>query len=127
MIREVTTVDKFQGQHNDFILLSLVTYRLVGDTGPFHLVSGIEEIAGIINFRMHQVYQALLYAVPIGKMVVLDLVVEVNPIWTTSNQFFGVPYFWKFSSTVLGITLVVAYKLIHLPSHNYFIKICAYK
>ncbi|KAI3809904.1 hypothetical protein L1987_19507 [Smallanthus sonchifolius] len=27
MIREVTTVDKFQGQHNDFILLSLVTCK----------------------------------------------------------------------------------------------------
>lgn len=119
---KVTTVDKFQGQQNDFILLSLVrtrfvghlrdvrrlivamsrarlglyvfcrrslfeqcyelqptfqlllqrpdllalnlheiapsTERLVQDTGPVHLVSGIEEIAGIVNFRMHQVYQA---------------------------------------------------------------------
>ncbi|KAJ0637624.1 putative intron-binding protein aquarius [Helianthus annuus] len=119
---KVATVDKFQGQQNDFILLSLVrtrfvghlrdvrrlivamsrarlglyvfcrrslfeqcyelqptfqlllqrpdrlalnlheiapfTDRLVGDTGPVHLVSGIEEIAGIVNFRMHQVYQA---------------------------------------------------------------------
>ncbi|KAD7116894.1 hypothetical protein R6Q59_006423 [Mikania micrantha] len=119
---KVTTVDKFQGQQNDFILLSLVrtrfvghlrdvrrlivamsrarlglyvfcrrslfeqcyelqptfqlllqrpdhlalnlheiapfTDRPVGDTEPTHLVSGIEEIAGIVNFRMHQVYQA---------------------------------------------------------------------
>ncbi|KAJ9563645.1 hypothetical protein OSB04_008805 [Centaurea solstitialis] len=119
---KVATVDKFQGQQNDFILLSLVrtrfvghlrdvrrlivamsrarlglhvfcrrslfeqcyelqptfqlllqrpdllglnlheiapsTDRLVGDTGPVHLVSGVDEIAGIVNFRMHQVYQA---------------------------------------------------------------------
>ncbi|XP_076946776.1 uncharacterized protein LOC143618445 [Bidens hawaiensis] len=119
---KVTTVDKFQGQQNDFILLSLVRTRFVGhlrdvrrlivamsrarlglyvfcrlslfeqcyelqptfqrllqrpdklvlnlheiapiterlldDTGPTHFVSGIEEIAGIVNFRMHQVYQA---------------------------------------------------------------------
>ncbi|KAI3662642.1 hypothetical protein L6452_47055 [Arctium lappa] len=119
---KVATVDKFQGQQNDFILLSLVrtrfvghlrdvrrlivamsrarlglyvfcrrslfeqcyelqptfqlllqrpdllglnlheiapsTDRLVGDTGPIHLVSGVDEIAGIVNFRMHQVYQA---------------------------------------------------------------------
>ncbi|XP_076960516.1 alpha-N-acetylglucosaminidase-like [Bidens hawaiensis] len=38
--------------------------------------------------------QALLHAVPIGKMIVLDLFAEVNPIWTTSNQFYGVPYIW---------------------------------
>ncbi|KVI06376.1 Alpha-N-acetylglucosaminidase, partial [Cynara cardunculus var. scolymus] len=30
--------------------------------------------------------QALLHSVPIGKMIVLDLYAEVNPIWTTSNQ-----------------------------------------
>ncbi|KAI3670565.1 hypothetical protein L1987_87903 [Smallanthus sonchifolius] len=50
-------------QRPDLLALNLheiapFTDRLVGDTGPFHLVSGIEEIAGIINFRMHQVYQA---------------------------------------------------------------------
>lgn len=119
---KVTTVDKFQGQQNDFILLSLVrtrfvghlrdvrrlvvamsrarlglyvfcrrslfeqcyelqptfqlllqrpdllalnvneatpvTDRHVGDTGPIQLVSGIEEMASIVNFKMHQVYQA---------------------------------------------------------------------
>ncbi|XP_024970214.1 alpha-N-acetylglucosaminidase-like isoform X2 [Cynara cardunculus var. scolymus] len=38
--------------------------------------------------------QALLHSVPIGKMIVLDLYAEVNPIWTTSNQFYGVPYIW---------------------------------
>ena len=38
--------------------------------------------------------QALLHAVPIGKMIVLDLFAEVKPIWTTSDQFYGVPYIW---------------------------------
>ncbi|XP_071731658.1 alpha-N-acetylglucosaminidase-like isoform X2 [Rutidosis leptorrhynchoides] len=38
--------------------------------------------------------QALLDAVPIGKMIVLDLFAEVTPIWTTSDQFYGVPYIW---------------------------------
>lgn len=119
---KVTTVDKFQGQQNDFILLSLVRTRFVGhlrdvrrlvvamsrarlglyvfcrrslfeqcyelqptfqlllrrpdrlglnlnettpftvrdveDTGPISFVSGVEEMGGIINFKLHQVYQA---------------------------------------------------------------------
>ncbi|OIT07455.1 PREDICTED: intron-binding protein aquarius [Nicotiana attenuata] len=119
---KVTTVDKFQGQQNDYILLSLVrtrfvghlrdvrrlivamsrarlglyvfcrrslfeqcyelqpTFRLllerpdhlalnvdeatsltnrpVGETGTISLVSGPEEMQGIVNFKMHQVYQA---------------------------------------------------------------------
>ncbi|KAL4586293.1 hypothetical protein LXL04_010929 [Taraxacum kok-saghyz] len=119
---KVATVDKFQGQQNDFILLSLVRTRFVGhlrdvrrlivamsrarlglyvfcrrvlfeqcyelqptfrillqrpdslalnlhevapltdrvvdETGPAHFVTGIDEMAGIVNFRMHQVYQA---------------------------------------------------------------------
>ncbi|OVA07623.1 Intron-binding protein [Macleaya cordata] len=119
---KVTTVDKFQGQQNDFILLSLVrtrfvghlrdvrrlivamsrarlglyvfcrrslfeqcyelqptfqlllqrpdqlalnldettsfTQRDVGDTGRIHFMSGIEEMANVVNFKMHQVYQA---------------------------------------------------------------------
>nr|XP_043616977.1 alpha-N-acetylglucosaminidase-like [Erigeron canadensis] len=38
--------------------------------------------------------QALLHAVPIGKMIVLDLFAEVKPIWITSDQFYGVPYIW---------------------------------
>ncbi|KAI3499382.1 hypothetical protein L1887_35181 [Cichorium endivia] len=38
--------------------------------------------------------KALLHAVPIGKMIVLDLFAEVKPIWTTSDQFYGVPYIW---------------------------------
>lgn len=118
---QVTTVDKFQGQQNDFILLSLVRTRFVGhlrdvrrlvvamsrarlglyvfcrrslfeqcyelqptfqlllrrpdrlglnlnettpftvrdveDTGPISFVSGVEEMGGIINFKLHQVYQ----------------------------------------------------------------------
>lgn len=119
---KVATVDKFQGQQNDYILLSLVrtrfvghlrdvrrlivamsrarlglyvfcrrslfeqcyelqpTFRLllerpdclalnveeatsltnrpVGETGPVSLVSGPEEMQAIVNFKMHQVYQA---------------------------------------------------------------------
>nr|XP_043623810.1 RNA helicase aquarius [Erigeron canadensis] len=119
---KVATVDKFQGQQNDFILLSLVrtrfvghlrdvrrlivamsrarlglyvfcrrslfeqcyelqptfqlllqrpdrlalnlherartTNRLVGDTGPIHYVKDVEEIAGLVNYKMHEVYQA---------------------------------------------------------------------
>lgn len=119
---KVATVDKFQGQQNDFILLSLVrtrfvghlrdvrrlivamsrarlglyvfcrrslfeqcyelqpTFRLllerpdclalnveeatsltnrpVGETGPVSVVSGPEEMQAIVNFKMHQVYQA---------------------------------------------------------------------
>ncbi|XP_043691162.1 RNA helicase aquarius isoform X2 [Telopea speciosissima] len=119
---KVTTVDKFQGQQNDFILLSLVrtrfvghlrdvrrlvvamsrarlgvyvfcrrslfeqcyelqptfqlllkrpdrltlnldevtpyTERLVGDTGRIHFIGGIEEMANLVNFQMHQFHQA---------------------------------------------------------------------
>ncbi|XP_004301281.1 PREDICTED: alpha-N-acetylglucosaminidase-like [Fragaria vesca subsp. vesca] len=40
--------------------------------------------------------KALLHSVPAGRMVVLDLFAEVKPIWTTSEQFYGVPYIWKF-------------------------------
>lgn len=121
---QVTTVDKFQGQQNDFILLSLVRTRFVGhlrdvrrlvvamsrarlglyvfcrrflfeqcyelqptfqlllqrpyhlalnlnettsftdrdvaDPGLAHHVSGVEEMSGIVNFKMHQVYQVCL-------------------------------------------------------------------
>lgn len=38
--------------------------------------------------------KALLHSVPVGKLVVLDLFAEVKPIWTTSEQFYGVPYIW---------------------------------
>ncbi|KAH9775992.1 alpha-N-acetylglucosaminidase [Citrus sinensis] len=38
--------------------------------------------------------QALLNSVPLGKLVVLDLFAEVKPIWSTSKQFYGVPYIW---------------------------------
>ncbi|KAK8946189.1 hypothetical protein KSP40_PGU019610 [Platanthera guangdongensis] len=118
---KVATVDKFQGQQNDFILLSLVrtrfvghlrdvrrlivamsrarlglyvfcrrslfeqcyelqptfqlllqrpdhlalnleeatpfTERLVGETGRMHFVSDIQEMNGLVNFKMHQLYQ----------------------------------------------------------------------
>ncbi|RWW31965.1 hypothetical protein GW17_00003381 [Ensete ventricosum] len=121
---EVATVDKFQGQQNDFILLSLVrtrfvghlrdvrrlvvamsrarlglyvfcrralfeqcyelqptfqlllqrpdklglnleetspfTERLVGETGRIQFIGGVEEMDGLVNFRMHQLYQAQL-------------------------------------------------------------------
>ncbi|KAL3814759.1 hypothetical protein ACJIZ3_016027 [Penstemon smallii] len=119
---KVATVDKFQGQQNDFILLSLVRTRFVGhlrdvrrlvvamsrarlglyvfcrrslfeqcyelqptfqlllqrpdhlalnlnevtsftdrnveDTLPAQLVNGVDEMADIVNYKMHQVYQA---------------------------------------------------------------------
>ncbi|KAH7845917.1 hypothetical protein Vadar_007513 [Vaccinium darrowii] len=69
---KVTTVDKFQGEQNDFILLSLVLLRTsspgllnmteatqltdchVEDTGPIHLVSGIEEMESIFNYKFYQ-------------------------------------------------------------------------
>lgn len=43
----------------------------------------------------HACFQALLHSVPAGRLVVLDLFAEVKPIWTTSEQFYGVPYIWK--------------------------------
>lgn len=119
---KVATVDKFQGQQNDYILISLVRTRFVGhlrdvrrlvvamsrarlglyvfcrrslfeqcyelqptfqlllqrpdclalnlnevttftdrrleDTGQSQLVSGTEEMANIVNYKMHQVYEA---------------------------------------------------------------------
>lgn len=118
---QITTVDKFQGQQNDIILLSLVRTRFVGhlrdvrrlvvamsrarlglyvfcrrslfeqcyelqptfklllqrpdrlalnlhevgpyterhveDNGAVHLVSGVEEMADIVNYKLHQIYQ----------------------------------------------------------------------
>ncbi|CAL9183877.1 unnamed protein product [Musa hybrid cultivar] len=121
---KVTTVDKFQGQQNDFILLSLVrtrfvghlrdvrrlvvamsrarlglyvfcrralfeqcyelqptfqlllqrpdklglnleetspfTERLMGETGRIQFIGGVEEMDGLVNFRIHQLYQAQL-------------------------------------------------------------------
>lgn len=117
----MATVDKFQGQQNDFILLSLVrtrfvghlrdvrrlvvamsrarlglyifcrrslyeqcyelqptfqlllqrpdqlclnldettpfTERLVGDTGNVHVITGVQDMEQLVNFRMHQLYQ----------------------------------------------------------------------
>nr|XP_048329041.1 alpha-N-acetylglucosaminidase-like [Ziziphus jujuba var. spinosa] len=38
--------------------------------------------------------KALLHSVPVGRMVVLDLFAEVKPIWSSSEQFYGVPYIW---------------------------------
>ncbi|CAL1367819.1 unnamed protein product [Linum trigynum] len=38
--------------------------------------------------------KALLHSVPLGRLVVLDLYAEVKPIWSISEQFYGVPYIW---------------------------------
>ncbi|KAK6920761.1 Alpha-N-acetylglucosaminidase, N-terminal [Dillenia turbinata] len=38
--------------------------------------------------------KALLQSVPVGKLVVLDLFAEVKSVWSTSEQFYGVPYIW---------------------------------
>lgn len=38
--------------------------------------------------------KALLHSVPVGKMIVLDLFAEAKPIWSSSEQFYGVPYIW---------------------------------
>ena len=134
---QVTTVDKFQGQQNDFILLSLVRTRFVGhlrdvrrlvvamsrarlglyvfcrrslfeqcyelqptfqlllqrpdhlalnlnettsftdrhvaDPGLVQLVSGVEEMSGIVNFKMHQVYQVCLSWL-LGYCIILEFV-----------------------------------------------------
>ncbi|CAI9094176.1 OLC1v1029869C1 [Oldenlandia corymbosa var. corymbosa] len=35
--------------------------------------------------------KALLHSVPVGKMVVLDLFAEAKPLWSSSEQFYGVP------------------------------------
>ncbi|KAM4082223.1 hypothetical protein ACJW30_11G155000 [Castanea mollissima] len=94
---KVTTVDKFQGQQNDFILLSLVrtlfvghlrdvrrlvvamsraqlglyitsyTERHVEDTGPIHLVSGVEEMISIFNWR-YQVCMAFFFSHSNGEV-----------------------------------------------------------
>ncbi|KAM3685939.1 hypothetical protein ACJW31_11G157600 [Castanea mollissima] len=94
---KVTTVDKFQGQQNDFILLSLMRTRFVGhlrdvrrlvvamsraqlglyitsyterhveDTGPIHLVSGVEEMISIFNWR-YQVCMAFFFGHSNGEV-----------------------------------------------------------
>uniref|UniRef100_M4DKR9 Intron-binding protein aquarius N-terminal domain-containing protein n=1 Tax=Brassica campestris TaxID=3711 RepID=M4DKR9_BRACM len=77
---KVTTVDKFQGQQNDFILLSLVRTRFVGhlrdvrrlvvamsrarldraveEVGNPYLVHDVEEMAHIVHDRMNEFYKA---------------------------------------------------------------------
>lgn len=35
------------------------TDRHVEDTGMIHLISGLEEMASIVNYKMHQIYQVL--------------------------------------------------------------------
>ncbi|KAJ7547304.1 hypothetical protein O6H91_08G079400 [Diphasiastrum complanatum] len=38
--------------------------------------------------------KALLHSVPVGRMVVLDLFADVDPVWSQSNHFYGTPYIW---------------------------------
>lgn len=38
--------------------------------------------------------KALLHSVPLGRLVVLDLFAEVKPMWSATQQFYGVPYIW---------------------------------
>lgn len=38
--------------------------------------------------------EALLRGVPIGKMIVLDLFAETQPIYTTTHSFYGQPFIW---------------------------------
>ena len=37
------------------------TDRLVGETGPVHLVKNTHEMTGIVNFRMHQLDKVLFF------------------------------------------------------------------
>lgn len=60
------------------------------------------------------IFQALLHSVPVGKMIVLDLFAEVLPIWTTSEQFYGVPYIWQ-----VNAPFILIYQLLVLQrSHS---------
>ncbi|GAA0161608.1 RNA helicase [Lithospermum erythrorhizon] len=157
---KVTTVDKFQGQQNDFILLSLVRTRFVGhlrdvrrlvvamsrarlglyifcrrslfeqcyelqptfrlllqrpdrlalnineltsstdrhveDTGPMHLVSGLEEMANIVHFKINQVCEARMmshhynqqsgHGQMLTNHVIEDMEVKDIPLESISNN-----------------------------------------
>lgn len=45
--------------------LTAYTDRHVEDTGSLQLVSGIEEMADIVNYKMHQVYQVFSFLISI--------------------------------------------------------------
>ena len=36
----------------------------------------------------------LLLAVPHGRLILLDLFAEVNPLWKSTESFYGVPFIW---------------------------------
>ncbi|GAB1603501.1 alpha-N-acetylglucosaminidase-like isoform X3 [Argonauta hians] len=38
--------------------------------------------------------KALLTSVPMGRMIVLDLFAEINPLWKQLNSFYGQPFVW---------------------------------
>jgi alpha-N-acetylglucosaminidase len=44
-------------------------------------------------WQMPQI-KAVLTAVPIGRMLVLDLFAEVDPLWERTESFFGQPFIW---------------------------------
>ncbi|KAA8540869.1 hypothetical protein F0562_024993 [Nyssa sinensis] len=58
--------------------------------------------------------KALLHSVPVGRLVVLDLFAEGKPIWTTSKQFYGVPYIWK-----VKVRSLLAYITLMCMLHNF--------
>jgi alpha-N-acetylglucosaminidase len=39
--------------------------------------------------------QALLNAVPDGRMILLDLAAEIEPVWKRTNAFYGKPWIWN--------------------------------
>ena len=38
--------------------------------------------------------KALLHGVPLGRMIVLDLFAEVDPVWKRTKSFYGQPFIW---------------------------------
>ncbi|XP_052182621.1 alpha-N-acetylglucosaminidase-like isoform X2 [Diospyros lotus] len=63
-----------------------------GDTNAVWLMQG--WLFSYDPFWRPPQMKALLHSVPVGRMVVLDLFAEVKPMWSTSEQFYGVPYIW---------------------------------
>lgn len=48
--------------------------------------------------------KALLDAVPDNKMIILDLISEVYPVWNSTNAFFGKPWIWNMLNNFGGNT-----------------------
>jgi alpha-N-acetylglucosaminidase len=46
------------------------------------------------NFWQPTQTKAILNAVPDGKLIILDLYAETNPIWQKTNAFYGKPWIW---------------------------------